>query len=266
MLVFKTRNSVQNLMRGEFTIGGNMSAVAGPVGREASAGTDPRLKAEIYSYSRRARGLFAGVEVNGSKIQLEALKTQTYYQTAGLRPDGTPITGTTQLPLEAPQFLATLQNFEASSAVVQGQAGAGNATLVPGQTAPGSGSAVLPPNTPPLRTGALPAVENTRLQLRASSQRLSSMLDDSWRSYLTLPAAVFLDTSEVLPTVASLQTSLQRFDAVASDTRYGLLQKQPEFQQTHKLLKEYLQQVQKANASAASSSRPPQAAVSNSLR
>ena len=59
VLVFRTKNSLQNLMAGKFTIGANASAAAGPVGREAEAATDATLKAEILSYSR-SRGLFAG--------------------------------------------------------------------------------------------------------------------------------------------------------------------------------------------------------------
>jgi len=60
VLVFRTKNSLQNLMRGKFTIGANASAAAGPVGRDAQAATDAALKAEILSYSRSC-GLFAGV-------------------------------------------------------------------------------------------------------------------------------------------------------------------------------------------------------------
>ena len=57
VLVFKTKTSVESLMKGKFTLGGGVAAAAGPVGRQAEAGTDARLKAEIFSYSR-SRGLF----------------------------------------------------------------------------------------------------------------------------------------------------------------------------------------------------------------
>ena len=60
VLVFKTKNSIKRFASGKFTIGGDISAAAGPVGREASASTDITLKAEMYSYSH-SRGLFAGI-------------------------------------------------------------------------------------------------------------------------------------------------------------------------------------------------------------
>ena len=67
VLVVMNRRGVSNLLRNEFKIGGDASAAAGPVGREASASTDIQMRAEILSYSR-SRGLFAGVTVNGSSV------------------------------------------------------------------------------------------------------------------------------------------------------------------------------------------------------
>ena len=49
-------------------LGGEVSAVAGPKGRDAQAATDAYLKAEILSYSR-SRGLFAGISVTGSTLR-----------------------------------------------------------------------------------------------------------------------------------------------------------------------------------------------------
>lgn len=70
VLVFKTRRSVEGIMDGKFTLGGDASVAAGPVGRTASASTDGQLKAEIYAYSR-ARGLFAGISIDGAAIQID---------------------------------------------------------------------------------------------------------------------------------------------------------------------------------------------------
>lgn len=70
VLVFKTRRSVEGIMDGSFTLGGDASVAAGPVGRTASASTDGRLKAEIYAYSR-ARGLFAGIALDGAALQID---------------------------------------------------------------------------------------------------------------------------------------------------------------------------------------------------
>ncbi len=68
ILVVMNRRGLENLIKNEFKIGADASAAAGPVGRGAEASTDIAFRAEILSYSR-ARGLFAGVTLNGSVIQ-----------------------------------------------------------------------------------------------------------------------------------------------------------------------------------------------------
>jgi len=67
VLVFTTRKSVEGITDGKITLGGDAAAVAGPVGRSASAATSVTLDAEVYSYSR-AKGLFAGVSLEGSVL------------------------------------------------------------------------------------------------------------------------------------------------------------------------------------------------------
>jgi lipid-binding SYLF domain-containing protein len=70
VLVFRTERGVDSIVHGKFTLGADASAAAGPVGRTAQASTDAQLKAEIYSYSR-ARGLFAGVALDGSVLSID---------------------------------------------------------------------------------------------------------------------------------------------------------------------------------------------------
>ncbi|MDN5862642.1 MAG: lipid-binding SYLF domain-containing protein, partial [Salinisphaera sp.] len=67
VLVFKSRQSVDEIANGQVTLGGTAAVAAGPVGRSASASTSADLEAEIYSYSR-SRGLFAGVAVKGAVL------------------------------------------------------------------------------------------------------------------------------------------------------------------------------------------------------
>jgi lipid-binding SYLF domain-containing protein len=69
-LVFVVNNKTgeQHLMQDKFTIGGDASAMAGPVGRSAEAQTDAMMHAEILSYSR-ARGLFAGISLEGATLR-----------------------------------------------------------------------------------------------------------------------------------------------------------------------------------------------------
>ena len=85
ILVFKTKKSIQGLINGKFTIGGDVSAAAGPVGRDASASTDLQFRAEIYSYSR-ARGAFVGASIDGSSISLDPATDAMYYQPPGTIP------------------------------------------------------------------------------------------------------------------------------------------------------------------------------------
>lgn len=88
ILVFRTRSSVENLMRGKFTIGADASVAAGPVGRQASAATDITFKSEIYSYSR-SRGLFAGVSLDGASLQIDNRANAAFYGPRPGQPAGT---------------------------------------------------------------------------------------------------------------------------------------------------------------------------------
>src|ERR1700734_1006430 len=68
VLLLMSPTSAANILKSKVKIGGDASAAAGPVGRNASAETDATLRAEILSYSR-ARGLFAGISLEGSTIR-----------------------------------------------------------------------------------------------------------------------------------------------------------------------------------------------------
>ncbi|MBN2810032.1 MAG: lipid-binding SYLF domain-containing protein, partial [Deltaproteobacteria bacterium] len=83
IMVFKSRQSVERMARGKFTLGADAAAAAGPVGRSMSAGTDITLGAEVYTYSR-SRGLFAGVSLEGSGLQIDYDATDKFYGLSGL--------------------------------------------------------------------------------------------------------------------------------------------------------------------------------------
>ena len=68
VLLLMSPNSASNILKSKVKIGGDASAAAGPVGRNASAETDVTMRAEILSYSR-ARGLFAGISLSGSTLR-----------------------------------------------------------------------------------------------------------------------------------------------------------------------------------------------------
>lgn len=78
VLIIRTDKGMQNLLSSKFKLGGDASAAAGPVGRDAQAATDLTMRAQVLTYSR-ARGLFAGVSLNGSVINQNGADTVAFY-------------------------------------------------------------------------------------------------------------------------------------------------------------------------------------------
>jgi len=78
ILVFKSMRSIENIVKGKFTLGADASVAAGPVGRQAEAATDVQLKSEIYSYSR-SKGLFAGLTLEGAALQIDNDANEVFY-------------------------------------------------------------------------------------------------------------------------------------------------------------------------------------------
>src|ERR1700761_2303192 len=78
VLVFRHKGVLAKVKNGDFTIGGDISAAAGPVGRSSTASTDYKLQAEVYSYSR-SRGLFAGITINGSNLGIDKKSNAAFY-------------------------------------------------------------------------------------------------------------------------------------------------------------------------------------------
>jgi lipid-binding SYLF domain-containing protein len=68
IMLVMNRSGMNHLMSDKFTIGGDATAAAGPIGRDASAQTDAAMHAEILSYSR-ARGIFGGLTLNGAVVK-----------------------------------------------------------------------------------------------------------------------------------------------------------------------------------------------------
>ena len=78
VLVFTTAKGIEGITDGKLTLGGDASVAAGPVGRAASAATDQTFSAEVYSYSRN-RGLFAGVSLDGSVLNIDNKSNKGLY-------------------------------------------------------------------------------------------------------------------------------------------------------------------------------------------
>jgi SH3 domain-containing YSC84-like protein 1 len=78
VLIAVNERGFQDLLQDKFKIGGDASAAAGPVGRAGQASTDWKMSAELLSYSR-AKGLFAGIDLDGTSVSQNRDDTEIYY-------------------------------------------------------------------------------------------------------------------------------------------------------------------------------------------
>ena len=78
VLVAMNQHGLQDMLKNKFKLGGDAAASAGPVGRNAQAGTDWKLNAEFLTYSR-SKGLFAGIDLDGTVLSQNQDDTRTEY-------------------------------------------------------------------------------------------------------------------------------------------------------------------------------------------
>jgi lipid-binding SYLF domain-containing protein len=78
VMVIMNDEGMQHLLTSKFKLGADASAAAGPVGRDAGADTDWKMKAQVLTYSR-ARGIFAGIDLNGSAVTQDKDETRVLY-------------------------------------------------------------------------------------------------------------------------------------------------------------------------------------------
>lgn len=108
ILVFRNRNGLRKLLSDKFKIGGEATAAAGPLGRNAEASTDLQLHAEILSYSR-SRGLFAGISLNGAVFRPDNDGNAALYGSSA-SPDSI-LSGKVPPPAEAAPLLADVGKY-----------------------------------------------------------------------------------------------------------------------------------------------------------
>jgi SH3 domain-containing YSC84-like protein 1 len=106
VMLVMNREGMEKLVGDKFTVGADASAAAGPVGRQASAETNIRLDAQILTYSR-AKGLFAGITVNGAVVKQDKDDNRDFY---GKEMDARAILfeGSVPMPVEAESLAAAL--------------------------------------------------------------------------------------------------------------------------------------------------------------
>jgi SH3 domain-containing YSC84-like protein 1 len=78
VMIVTNDQGMQHLLSSKFKLGADASAAAGPVGRDAAADTDVKMRAEVLTYSR-ARGLFAGIDLSGAALTQDKDETRLLY-------------------------------------------------------------------------------------------------------------------------------------------------------------------------------------------
>lgn len=149
MLVMNDKG-MQNLLDSKFKIGADVSGAAGPIGREAAANTDWKMRSEVLTYSR-ARGAFAGITLNGAAITQDTDDTKLLYGRDV--PFRTILTGAVPPPRGTQAFLRTVaHDFAVSKAAERSKsATAGSSGGVTG-TLTGHGEEAKP--APPRSVGS----------------------------------------------------------------------------------------------------------------
>jgi lipid-binding SYLF domain-containing protein len=142
VLVFTTRAGIEGITDGKLTLGGDASVAAGPVGRQASAGTDANFAAEVYSYSR-AKGLFAGIALDGTALTIDRKSNARYYKRADVLASDI-INGTvTSSDATTQRFLSAVTKSttpSSSTAAATSSAPPASQAAPPASTAPASSS------------------------------------------------------------------------------------------------------------------------------
>lgn len=112
VLLIMNQQGMNDLLSSKFKLGANGSVAAGPVGRDAAASTDWKMKAEVLTYSR-TRGLFAGLTLDGAVIKQDDDSTQALYgHEVGFRQA---LMGQVPPPPAADHFLATVRRSKAEA-------------------------------------------------------------------------------------------------------------------------------------------------------
>ena len=202
ILVFRTPQSVANVMRGTLKVGVDASAAAGPVGRQASAATD-LAAAGGDSVLFAARGAFVGASIDGSSISLDTATDAMYYQ-----PPGTIPASATQLV----QLLATLSS-----------GGPADGTRRTGRLRPSCRRPV-----PQAASDARNRTATTRRCLAATRGQSRR----PWKQYLALPAEVYIPNHT--PNIEEIEQAINAMKPSPGNRSTRQLTNQPAFQATLK--------------------------------
>jgi lipid-binding SYLF domain-containing protein len=108
VMIAMNDQGLQAMLKNKFKLGADAAASAGPVGRNAAAGTDWKLNAQFLTYSR-SKGLFAGINLDGTVVSQNQADTRTLYGTDV--PYATILKGEQPTPAEAENFVHTVARY-----------------------------------------------------------------------------------------------------------------------------------------------------------
>jgi SH3 domain-containing YSC84-like protein 1 len=109
VIVAVNQKGFQDLLKNKVKLGGDAAASAGPVGRNAQAGTDWKLNAELLTYSR-SKGLFAGIDLTGDDVSQNLDDTTTFYNGSNNTFDSI-LHGNVAVPDSAKPFVRTVAKY-----------------------------------------------------------------------------------------------------------------------------------------------------------
>ena len=112
VLLAMNEQGLQEMLKNKFKLGADAAASAGPVGRNAQAGTDWKLNAEFLTYSR-SKGLFAGLDLDGTVLSQNQEDTRAEY--GSNIPYETVLKGNRAVPANAKPFVRTVRNYFVTS-------------------------------------------------------------------------------------------------------------------------------------------------------
>jgi lipid-binding SYLF domain-containing protein len=108
VMVVTNEQGMQHLLSSKFKLGADASAAAGPVGRDAAADTDVKMRAEVLTYSR-ARGVFAGIDLSGAAISQDKDETRMLF--GKMIPFAAILNGKVPAPDASAPFLAAVRKY-----------------------------------------------------------------------------------------------------------------------------------------------------------
>lgn len=113
VMLVMNNDGMQHLLSSKFELGADASVAAGPVGRHAEGNTDWKMRAQVLTYSR-ARGVFAGVSLNGAVVKQDKNSTREFY--GHMVTTKAALTGEVEPPPTANSFLTTLAKWAQEAA------------------------------------------------------------------------------------------------------------------------------------------------------